>query len=102
MAKFERTKPHINVGTIAHYSPGSSRSRARMLMQLAALNAAVAAQDTTSVSLYGNASAEPKTYTSMNQGPMQDYRTRDERRGKKKRRNGPKSGSRYKKGRWWE
>jgi hypothetical protein len=102
MAKFERTKPHISVGTIAHYRTGNARSHARMLMQLAALNAVVAAQDTSSVTLYGNESTGPKTYTNMNQGPMQDYRTRDERRGKKKRKHGPKSGSRYKKGRWWE
>jgi hypothetical protein len=102
MPKFERTKPHVNVGTIGHYSPGSVRSHARMLMQLAALNAAVAAQDTSSVALYGNESTGVKTYTNMNEGPMQDHRTRDERRGKKKRKHGNQSASKYKRRNWWE
>lgn len=105
MPKFERTKPHVNVGTIGHYSPGNARSRTRMLLQLAALNAAVTAtQDTGSVTLYGNIgeSTGPKTYTNMNNGPMQDYRTRDERRGKKKRKHGSQSASKYKRRNWWE
>lgn len=103
MAKFERTKPHINVGTIGHVSSVSRGSYARSLLRSAAVQAALQlAIDTSGVTLYGNESTGPKTYTNMNQGPMQDYRTRDERRGKKKRKHGPKSGSRYKKGRWWE
>lgn len=103
MAKFERTKPHVNVGTIGHYYPGSGQ-RARALLRSVAVQVALAnvAQDTSSATLYGNIGEEVKTYTNMNEGPMGDYRTRDERRGKKKRKHGNRSGSKYKRSNWWE
>jgi len=103
--KFERTKPHVNVGTIGHVLPRRhGGSYAHSLLRNVAVQIALqaAANDTSSVSLYGNPSTGAKTYTNMNHGPMEDYRSRDERRGKKKRKHGPTSGSRYKKGRWWE
>lgn len=104
MAKFERTKPHVNVGTIGHILPGGRTGYARSLLRSVAVQIALqaAVNDTSSVTLYGNESTGPKTYTNMNQGPMEDYRSRDERRGKKKRKHGAQSGSQYKKRRWWE
>ena len=102
--KFERTKPHVNVGTIGHILPkGHGGSYARSLLHMAAVQAALAgvANTSTMPSDWGNKTGT-ETFVNMNHGPMQDYRTRDERRGKKKRKHGPTSGSRYKKGRWWE
>jgi hypothetical protein len=104
--KFERTKPHVNVGTIAHTLPRNhGRSYARSLLQMASVQAALASQqNTSSVTLYGNIGENTgsPTYTNMNEGPMGDYRTRDERRGKKKRKHGNQSGSKYKRRNWWE
>lgn len=104
MPKFERTKPHVNVGTIGHYSPNSRGSYARSLLQAAAVQIALAnaANDTSSVCLSGNESTGPKTYTTMNRGPMEDPRNREERRAEKKKKHGPKSGSQYKRRNWWE
>lgn len=105
MPKFERTKPHVNVGTIGHYYPGSRGSYARSLLQSAAIQIALAnaANETSSISLYGNESTGPKTYTTdMNRGPMIDPRNREERRAKKKKKHGNQTTSQYKTRRWWE
>ncbi|BDD79905.1 hypothetical protein [Burkholderia phage FLC9] len=107
MPKFERTKPHVNVGTIGHYSPGSGRrSPMRTLMQIAALQAAVAhaGSDTSTVTLYGNIGEDTgtRTYTNMNHGPMIDPRNREERRAKKKKKHGAQTASQYKRRNWWE
>lgn len=102
--KFERTKPHVNVGTIAHSLPRNhGGSYARALLRIAAVQAALAnpANISTAPSDWGNDTGV-KTYTNMNHGPMEDGRNRAERRADKKKKHGPKSGSRYKKGRWWE
>jgi hypothetical protein len=104
MAKFERTKPHINVGTIGHVNPNgrtslmSSLSRLRAMAALAAI--AGQAGNTTSTQSGWENDSGTSTFVNTNTGPMEDGRNRAERRSKKK--HGPHSGSKYKKGRWWE
>lgn len=107
MLKFERTKPHINVGTIGHVSTRSRGSYARSLLHSAAIQIALAnaANDTSTASLYGNIgeSTGPKTYTTDgNRGPMIDPRNREERRAKKKKKHGNQTASKYKRRNWWE
>jgi hypothetical protein len=105
MAKFERTKPHINVGTIGHVSARSNGSYARSLLQMAAVQIALANAantSTTSTQTGWQNDTGTSTYINSNHGPMEPYGNRAERRANKKKKHGPTSGSKYKKGRWWE
>jgi hypothetical protein len=105
MAKFERIKPHISVGTIGHVNPNRPGSYARALLRNAAVAAALANvgnTSTTSTQSGWNNDSGTSTFVNTNNGPMMESGNREDRRNKKKRKHGPASGSKYKKGRWWE
>lgn len=105
--KFERTKPHINVGTIGHINPNgrtslmSSLNRLRVMAALAAIAGQAGNTTTSPLGGWQNDSGT-STFVNTNNGPMMESGNREDRRNKKKRKHGPSSGSKYKKGRWWE